>query len=494
MSGEALLGTGGMVFMGAYLVSLLLVGVVGRMARKENTLADFYLSGRNMGMFVLLMTLYATQYSGNTLIGFTGQTYRGGYKFLVSVTFMMGVIAAYLCYAPRLFKLSRSRDYITPGDFLQDRFGCRALTNLATILFIIALANYVLTNLKAIGAIVESTTGGNVSAVAGIIGLSLIMVVYETLGGMRSVAWTDMIQGILLLLGCVLIFAVIQMHYGGLSGAAEELMQKEEFWKPPAAQAKVTWMSRLLLIALGISIYPHAVQRIFAAKSESTLKRSLQIMVFMPIFTTFFMIVVGLAGAAKFPGLDKAGSEKITLIILSDLAQSFPAIKFLLILFLSAAVAAIMSTVDSALLSISSMVAQDLYLPMKPDTPQARLTFAGKIISWAVMAGTAALALVVGDTIWTLIKIKLELLCQLVPAIFLGVQSKSLKAKPVFAGLAVGTVVTVGFLVFEKFGPDEVFGWQVSSTPFGIHAGVLGLALNLAVLATLHVLTGNEEK
>jgi Na+/proline symporter len=110
------------------------------------------------------------------------------------------------------------------------------------------------------------------------------------------------------------------------------------------------------------------------------------------------------------------------------------------------------------------------------------------------MAGTALLALVVGDTIWTLIKIKLELLCQLVPAIFLGVQSKSLKAKPVFAGLAVGTVVTVGFLVFEKFGPDEVFGWQVSSTPFGIHAGVLGLVLNLAVLATLHVLTETEEK
>jgi Na+/proline symporter len=424
---------------------------------------------------------------------------------------MMGVIAAYLCYAPRLFKLSRSREYITPGDFLQDRYGCRALTNLATVLFIVALANYILTNLKAIGAIVGSTTGGQIlgegfninlgittikfdDSALGILSLALIMVVYETLGGMRSVAWTDMIQGVLLLLGCVLIFAVIQMHYGGLSGAAEELMQKEEFWKPPAAQAKVTWMSRLLLIALGISIYPHAVQRIFAAKSESTLKRSLQIMVFMPIFTTFFMIVVGLAGAAKFPGLDKAGSEKITLIILSDLAQSFPAIKFLLILFLSAAVAAIMSTVDSALLSISSMVAQDLYLPMKPDTPQARLTFAGKIISWAVMAGTAALALVVGDTIWTLIKIKLELLCQLVPAIFLGVQSKSLKAKPVFAGLAVGTVVTVGFLVFEKFGPDEVFGWQVSSTPFGIHAGVLGLALNLAVLATLHVLTGNEEK
>jgi Na+/proline symporter len=442
-----------------------------------------------MGMFVLLMTLYATQYSGNTLIGFTGQTYRGGYKFLVSVTFMMGVIAAYLCYAPKLFRLSRAREYITPGDFLQDRYGCRALTNLATLLFIVALANYVLTNLKAIGAIVESATGGKVSAAAGIIGLSLIMVVYETLGGMRSVAWTDLIQGLLLLLGCALIFAVIQMHYGGLSGAAEQLRQNEQFWKSPSGEAKVTWMSRLILIALGISIYPHAVQRIFAARSENTLKRSLQIMVFMPIFTTFFMVVVGLVGAAKFPGLDKAGSEKITLIILSDLAQSFPAIKFLLILFLSAAVAAIMSTVDSALLSISSMVAQDLYRPMKPETPQSRLTFAGKIISWAVMAGMAVLALVVGDTIWVLIKIKLELLCQLVPAIFLGVHLKSLKAKPVLAGLITGTAITVGYLVLEKFGPNTVFGMKVTSTPLGIHAGVWGMALNLIVVAAMSALS-----
>lgn len=492
MNDEALLGTGGVVFIGVYLLSLLIVGILGRMAREENSLADFYLSGRNMGMFVLLMTLYATQYSGNTLIGFTGETYRGGYKFLVSVTFMIGVIAAYLCYAPKLFKLSRSRDYITPGDFLQDRYGCRALTNLATLLFVIALANYILTNLEAIGAIVESATGGKVSAAAGIIALSLIMVVYETLGGMRSVAWTDMIQGLLLLFGCVLIFVVIEMHYGGLTGAADQLMQDPKFWKPPGAEEKVNWMSRLLLIALGISIYPHAVQRIFAAKSENTLKRSLQIMVFMPICTTFFMIVVGLVGAAKFPGLDKSQSEKITLIILNDLAQSFPAIQFLLILFLAAAIAAIMSTVDSALLSISSMVAQDLYRPLKPNAPQERLTFAGKIISWAVMAGMAGLALVIGETIWTLIKIKLELLCQVVPAIFLGVHFKSLKARPVMAGLIVGTTVTVGYLVLEKLGPDTVFGMQVSSTPLGIHVGVWGLALNLIVVAAMSALSKSE--
>ncbi len=73
MNNIPLLDTTGIVFMSAYLVSLLLIGVVGRMARKEDSLADFYLSGRNMGLFVLFLTLYATQYSGNTLIGMAGK-------------------------------------------------------------------------------------------------------------------------------------------------------------------------------------------------------------------------------------------------------------------------------------------------------------------------------------------------------------------------------------------------------------------------------------
>jgi len=81
MENIALLDTTGIVFVGAYLVSLILIGVVGRFARKEDSLSDFYLSGRGMGLFVLFLTLYATQYSGNTLIGMAGKSYRQGYAF-----------------------------------------------------------------------------------------------------------------------------------------------------------------------------------------------------------------------------------------------------------------------------------------------------------------------------------------------------------------------------------------------------------------------------
>jgi SSS family solute:Na+ symporter/sodium/pantothenate symporter len=98
---EPLLGPTGTTFLLLYLASLLLVGWAGRRARKEDSLADFYLGGRGLGTFVLFLTLYATQYSGNTLVGYAGVSYRTGFKFIVSVVFMMSIVGGYLLFAPR---------------------------------------------------------------------------------------------------------------------------------------------------------------------------------------------------------------------------------------------------------------------------------------------------------------------------------------------------------------------------------------------------------
>ena len=283
MENIPLLDTTGIVFMSAYLVSLLLIGVVGRMARKEDSLADFYLSGRNMGLFVLFLTLYATQYSGNTLIGMAGRSYRQGYAFIVSVTFMMSVIGAYLIYAPKLHRLSKKNRFITVGDYIEHRYQSPVLTIFITIVCIITVGSYILTNLKAICYIVETTTGGHVTFVQGIIALSLIMVIYETLGGMRSVAWTDAIQGILLIAGCIFIFWGIEYQYGGISAVAEKLVSsRSEMWHPPDFAQKRLWLSTIIIIFFGISIYPQAIQRIYAAKDPKTLKRSFQIMITLP--------------------------------------------------------------------------------------------------------------------------------------------------------------------------------------------------------------------
>ena len=473
-----LLSTGGTVFLLLYLLSMIGIGLIGRFYRKENSLADFYLAGRGMGFFVLFLTLYATQYSGNTLIGFAGRAYRNGYTALVTVTFMCSVIGAYFIFAPRLFRLSRKHKFITIGDFIQHRYQSTSLTICITILSIIALGNYIVTNLKAIGIIVEASTGGAISFVNGIILLSLIMVIYETLGGMRSVAWTDVIQGILLLLGVVFIFVLVQVYYGGL--ISSQIKTNTDFWAPPNWSEKRLWFSTIIILFAGISVYPHAIQRIYSAKDEVSLKQSLQIMVFMPFVTTLFIITVGIVGASQFPGFSGSDTEHITLLILSDLAQKNPVVSPALVLFISAAIAAIMSTVDSALLAISSLSTQDIYRRIKPQSDEKSLTYLGKVFSWVIMALAAVLAIYLPQTIWRLMEIKLELLCQISPAILIGIHLRNLDKHMILSGILSGTGVAL-FII-----GSNMLGFQIPAKPWGIHAGVWGLLVNCMVVFILY--------
>ena len=119
-------GVGGFTVIGLYLAGLLVIGWFGRRAQKENSMRDFYLGGSGIGFIALLLTLYATQYSGNTMLGFSGKAYRTGFAFLVSVHFMISIIVGYLLFAPQLHRLSKKYGFITPTDFLNHRFGSQA--------------------------------------------------------------------------------------------------------------------------------------------------------------------------------------------------------------------------------------------------------------------------------------------------------------------------------------------------------------------------------
>jgi len=137
-------GIGAWVFIGLYISSLLVVGVYAFKARQENTLKDFYLAGSGFGFTVLLLTLYASQYSGNSLFGFTGMTYRIGYAWVMSVHFMIAIVIFYQLIAVRLFRLCRDRGYITPVDFIQDRFQNKAISLIAAIVMIVFLIRCVM--------------------------------------------------------------------------------------------------------------------------------------------------------------------------------------------------------------------------------------------------------------------------------------------------------------------------------------------------------------
>lgn len=466
---QLVFGPGALLLVGLYLLSMIGIGWLGRRKRQDESLADFYLAGRSMGLLVLFLTLYATQYSGNTLFGYTGKTYRIGFAWSVSVLFMFSIIPGYLLFAPRLVALARRQNFITPADYIKHRFNSRALTLLSTFLMIYALGNYTLAQLKAMGAAVEGLSDGAIPSAYGIIALAIIMVVYETLGGMRSVAWTDMIQGIILLVGFLVLAFLIPSLGGGLSAVVEKISQLD----PPKVQAPTlegcnTWISYVLLLGCGAAIYPQAIQRLYASRSLRVLKRSLVLMAFMPLTTTLVALICGLTALVVLPGLEKAGTDQVLARLCALIMSQSELGYWLVVVVFAAILAALMSTADSALLSISSMITRDIYQPyFKPDSSEAELTRIGKMSSWGIIVILVLIAIGTEKTLIRLLELKFEILIQIVPCFFLGLYWKRLSSRTVLTGLLVGLAVALWL-----WGMGYARVW-------GFHAGLVGLAANL---------------
>ena len=188
------------------------------------------------------------------------------------------------------------------------------------------------------------------------------MVVYETLGGMRSVAWTDAIQGVLLLTGFSVLLFLVPGLGGGLTAVVEKLsVEAPELVGAPSLEVCNTWISFVLLLGCGAAIYPQAIQRLYASRSVGGLKRSLMVMAFLPLTTTLIALLCGLTGRVVLPGLEGVATDQILARLCGLIMEQSLAGYWLVVVIFAAALAALMSTADSALLSISSMFTRDIY-------------------------------------------------------------------------------------------------------------------------------------
>jgi SSS family solute:Na+ symporter len=480
-------GPGAWVFMATYLASMLVVGWFGYRARQENSLADFYVAGKGFGTYIIIMTLFATQYSGNTFYGFSGNTYRIGYAWIMSLHFMTAIIVCYLLFAPQLQKLARQNNYVTPPDYIQDRFGSRAITVIAAIVMILALSNYLLAQIMAMGRAMEGLASARPDDAYryGVIVLAAIMVIYGTLGGLRAVAWTDSIQGAIMLVGFVLIFFMIFEQYGSLADATQKVFAADAAngtrkALPPDGARIREWFSYIFIVGFGAALYPQAIQRIYAARSPRVLRHSFAVMAFMPLPTQIMAMVIGIMALAYIPGLTGAGADQVFSLVLADIQKGSAFGYALVVVLMTAIVAAMMSTADSALLSISSMVTKDIYgRLLRPNASEAELTRVGKICSWILIVVLVSLAIALKEktSLVRLLDRKFDLLIQMVPAFILGIRWRGLQSGPVLLGLIVGIVVAMTL----AFGG---LPFVVRGKVFGIHPGIYGLALNLSI-ATL---------
>lgn len=167
------------------------------------------------------------------------------------------------------------------------------------------LGNYLLEQLVAIGQAVSGLTGGTIPYQIAVVAFVFVMLTYEWLGGMKAVAFTDVMQGIVLMAGIITLLAGSLYLVGGDFVSTTKMIAESEPAKVgvPDMMTLINWFSMFLLIGFGAAIYPHAVQRIYSAESERTLKRSFARMAWMPPITTGLVFIVGIIGIALFQGL-----------------------------------------------------------------------------------------------------------------------------------------------------------------------------------------------
>jgi SSS family solute:Na+ symporter/sodium/pantothenate symporter len=444
----------------------------------QSSLSEFYLAGRSLGFLVLLFTLFATQYSGNSLSGFPGRTYRIGLSYFMSVGFMIGIVSGYLLFAPQLYARAREKGFLTPTDFLADRFRSGTLNYLSASIFAFCLCNFLLAQLMALGHALAGLTEGEIPYWAGVVGGAAVILIYECLGGLRAVAWTDALQGVILVLGLLLVVVLIVVHIGTPAALiATVLARAPEKIANPDLSMCLNWLSSFLLFALGAPLYPQAIQRLYAARRLGDLRRALAIMAVIPLFAISTVLFLGLTGLALFADLSKVGSDQVTFLVLAHLVELEPRASIAVLVVMMAILAAIMSTADSTLLSLSSIATKDFVARIRGwnDERAERLTRFAPLFSLVILLVLGSIALVPRLTLWRLLEIKFETLIQLSPAFVLGTlhqrdDPRGFAAQDILCGLFLGLAMALGM-------------WASGVKSFhGLHPGTLGVMANYAAV------------
>ncbi|MFT4588707.1 MAG: SSS family solute:Na+ symporter [Candidatus Binatia bacterium] len=395
------LGSVKYVVLGAYLLMLLAFGVAGY-RKSQNTEEDYYLAGRGQGWIVSSLTIMATFFSSFALLGAPGMVYREGVIFaLFSLNVPLSGASIYFLGA-RIGRIGRAKGYVTPADMICGYYGeSKALRLLVALIGALYAVPYVIMQIKAGGILSESMFGEG-AYVPGATILAVITMVYIMIGGMRSVAWTDVVQGLLLVGGMLLAGLATVAALGGFSAffAAIAELPPSSLSAPGTTGKFNHWMllTIVLFASTGSMIQPAQWMRYYAADSTNTLRRSA--LVFAVLLTACFLfgvMLVGLGGQALYPLAEAAGGgvapnaavgeyDNILVTVLTNhLPQLFGAGSMIgaivTSLILVAIMAAAMSTADSNLHSLSGVVTRDVYdRYIRPEASQTERTWVGRIV------------------------------------------------------------------------------------------------------------------
>ncbi|MEM9079976.1 MAG: sodium:solute symporter family protein [Verrucomicrobiota bacterium] len=501
-----------------YLLLLLILGILSLLKSREakDAESDYYLAGRNQGILVTSLTIMATYFSGFAILTFPGWIYSHGIPPMLYALNLPVAAAAIFILGNKIRAAGQKHGFVTPADMITHHYGeSRILRSLIVITGALYAIPYIIMQVKAGGELAEGLFketppfqlfGSEITIYeTGVFALALITMLYVLVGGMRSVAWTDVIQG-LLLLSAMLISGFAIFH--ALDGPGNYFQQVSQlpgnFLTMPApgqpfnASAALTFC---LFASLASVIQPSQWMRFYSAKSRDTLRKTS--LIFATVLPTCFLVgvfLVGLGGQVLYPsGSEEAAANLarpdqivITVVtnILPELFGSFGI--FIVTLILVAVMAASMSTADSALHALSGIVTRDIYKPLRPASSEKERTRIGRLVIFLATLASAIIAHSLADspflsTIAQFFFLAMAFSAQLLPITIDMLFLKKGTLSGAIAGLTAGLLTVFLFPGLSPLllGTDNLLVQTTGEIKKHLDVGFCGILVNSLVFATV---------
>jgi sodium/pantothenate symporter len=357
------------------LIFLIVIFLIGFWANKfvkstDSFLQEYFLGGRQLGGFVLAMTMIATYGSASSFIGGPGVAYTRGLGWvLLSMAQLSTGYFVLMVLGKKFAIMARQYKAITLIDFLKERYQSHAVVIISAVSIIVFLFSAMAAQWVGGARLIESLTGLSYTSALFIFAVSVL--VYVIIGGFRAVALTDAVQGVIMFIGTAVLLVATIIAGGGIPNIMADLVaENPNLVSPYGAARDLTPLyvsSFWILVGVGVVGLPQITVRAMSYKNSKAMHKAIVIGTLVIGFIMLGMHLIGVFARPILPGIEVGDTvmPTLTLKILPPLLAG---------LVLAAPMAAIMSTVDSLLILVSSAITKDIYLNyIKPNASEEQV-------------------------------------------------------------------------------------------------------------------------
>ncbi|MGN7401573.1 sodium/pantothenate symporter [Cytobacillus praedii] len=464
------------------IIFLVLIFIIGFWASKKmnssnSFLQEYFLGGRELGGFILAMTMMATYGSASSFIGGPGVAYTQGLGWVLLA--MSQVVTGYfvlMVLGKKFAIVARRYQAVTLIDFLKERYKSKWVVLLSAFSIIIFLFSAMAAQWVGGARLIESLTG--ISYISALFIFAISVMVYVVIGGFRAVALTDAVQGAIMFIGTLILLIAVIIAGGGIPKIISDLAaENPNLITPYGFDGKLTPLyvsSFWILVGVGVVGLPQVTVRAMSYKNSKAMHRAIIIGTIVVGTIMLGMHLIGVFARPILPGIE-VGDTVMPLIALKVLPPWLAGV------VLAAPMAAIMSTVDSLLLLVSSAVVKDVYINyIRPNASEGTI----KKMSFGVTT-------VLGILVFLMAISPPDLLIWLNLFSFGGLEAAFIW--PVVLGLYWHRGNKFGAITSMLAGTGSyIFIHLYFPNPFGMHTVTLPIVLSFIVFIAVSLMTGKK--